>query len=59
MLNEHIKRTKTKTGLDVTTTISEGIYTTGRKAKKGFKKNMPIKFDDYLPKWNYVAEACF
>jgi len=27
----------------------------GRKYADGFKENMKIQFDEYLPSWNYVA----
>ena len=57
MLRDHIARTKTKTGLEVSVNISEKIYDTGRKVQKGFKENMPIEFDNYLPRWNYVART--
>ena len=55
MLEKHIKRTKTKTGLKVEVAISKKTYNSGRKVQDGFKENMPIEFDAYLPKWNYVA----
>lgn len=50
-----IEKTKTKTGLKVTVEIIDTIYETGRKASKGFKENMRIRFDEYLPRWNYIA----
>jgi len=56
MLGKHIKRTKTKTGLKVDVVISRKTYNSGRKVQDGFKKDMPIEFDEYLPKWNYVAK---
>ena len=56
MLKKQIKRTKTKTGLKVEVAISKKIYKSGRKVQKGFKENMPIEFDEYLSKWNYVAK---
>lgn len=56
-LGEHINRTKTKTGLSVEVNISKKTYTLKRKVQDGFKENMPIEFDDYLPKWNYVARC--
>ena len=30
-------------------------YETGRKYAEGFKENMKILFDKFLPKWNYRA----
>ena len=50
-----IEKTKTKTGLKVTVEIIDTIYETGRKASEGFKENMRIRFDEYLPRWNYIA----
>lgn len=56
MLGDQIKRTKTKTGLKVKVNISKKTYNSGRKVQDGFKEDMPIEFDEYLPKWNYVAK---
>lgn len=55
VLRDQMARAKTKTGLSVVTTIIDAVYETGRKASKAFLDNMPILFDDQLPKWNYVA----
>lgn len=52
---QFIEQTKTSTGLRVTVSILEGVYATGRKYAQGFKENMQLVFDDYLPKWNYRA----
>ena len=52
---QFIERAKTTTGLRVTVSILEKVYKTGRKYLAGFKKNMKILFDEYLPKWNYRA----
>lgn len=54
---EYIKRTKTRTGLRVIVKKNEKIYDTGRKYKKGYKQNMNISFDQYLPHWNYTAKT--
>ncbi len=35
--------------------LLDKVYATGRKYAKDFKNNMTIKFDDFLPKWNYTA----
>ena len=48
-----MEKTSTRTGLAVTVRVIEQIYETGRKAAEKFKRNMPILFDDLLPKWNY------
>jgi len=52
-----INRAKTKTGLHVIVKKNDKIYETGRKYKKGYKNNMNIVFDKYLPKWNYTAKT--
>jgi len=54
---QSISRTKTKTGLRVIVNKNEKTYQTGRKYKKGYKQNMKIVFDEFLPKWNYTAKA--
>ena len=50
-----IENTKTKTGLKVIVEVIDTIYKTGRKVSKDFKENMEIKFDEYLPQWNYTS----
>ena len=50
-----IERAHTMTGLRGTVRILDTGYQTGRKYAADFKQNMPIVFDDYLPKWNYRA----
>ena len=50
-----IARTTTTKGLTVVVNIIEKVYQTGRQAAKEFKQNLPIVFDDFLPKWNYRA----
>lgn len=47
--------TSTKTGLQVVASVLDAVYDTGRKATDEFMTQMPILFDDYLPRWNYVA----
>jgi hypothetical protein len=42
-------------GLSVTVDIIDKLYQTGRQVVDGFKQNMKIVFDDYLPQWNYTA----
>ena len=36
--------------------VLDKVFETGRKHAVNFK--MRIKFDDFLPKWNYVAVPC-
>jgi hypothetical protein len=45
----------TKTGLKVFTAVLDTTFATKRKVAAGFKESMTIKFDDYLPQWNYTA----
>jgi len=52
---QFIERAHTATGLRVTVRLLDTVYHTGRKYAADFKHNMPIVFDDYLPKWNYRA----
>ncbi len=49
------KRAKTKNGLETCVNIVDKIYETGKKASELFMENMPIIFDQFLPKWNYKA----
>ena len=54
---KRIQRTQTSTGLKIVVDINEKNYTVGRKYEVDYKENMKIKFDGFLPKWNYVAMA--
>lgn len=49
------EKTSTATGLGVVVEILDKVYETGRKYAEGFKENMKILFDKFLPKWNYRA----
>jgi hypothetical protein len=42
-------------GLKVTVDILTEVYMTGKKCAENFLENMRIIFDDYLPRWNYLA----
>jgi hypothetical protein len=55
LVNNLMKQTTTSKGLIVTSTILNKTFETGRKVAEGFKENMQIKFDDFLPLWNYRA----
>jgi hypothetical protein len=55
IVNELMSKTKTSAGLKVFTSVLDKIFETGRKTADGFKENMKIQFDEFLPKWNYVA----
>lgn len=48
-------KTCTASGLKVVVQILNRVYETGRKYAAGFKENMKILFDKFLPKWNYRA----
>jgi hypothetical protein len=50
-----IERTQTAAGLRVAVGEIDRVYETGRKYTEGFKQTMRIRFDDFLPKWNYRA----
>jgi hypothetical protein len=43
----------TKTGLEVSVSILNKIYATGRKVATHVKEQMRIVFDAKLPQWNY------
>ena len=55
LVKELMIKTKTTTGLKVKVEIIDKIYQTGRYVDDGFKENMKIIFDDFLPNWNYRA----
>ena len=55
LVNHFIAKTKTSTGLKVVTNILDKTFETGRKVADNFKQNMRIRFDEYLPQWNYTA----
>ena len=55
IVKELMASAKTKTGLKVFASILDKKFATKRKCVDGFKENMRIKFDDYLPQWNYRA----
>jgi hypothetical protein len=55
VVKELMARTKTKQGLQVTVNVMDKVYQTKRKATDSFKENMPILFDQVLPRWNYRA----
>jgi len=50
-----MRKASTKTGLRATVNVIRRVFETGRKATEDFKQNMPIIFDDILPRWNYLA----
>lgn len=54
-VRHYMSKTASSTGLEVAVLVLEKVYETGRKCAEGFKENMKIVFDDFLPKWNYRA----
>lgn len=55
LVREAMDNTKTSTGLKVFTSVVDQAFATGRTVADGFKENMKLKFDEFLPQWNYVA----
>jgi len=49
------ERTKTEQGLHVFVNLMTTLYKKGRKVCEHFKMNLPLIFDNILPKWNYRA----
>ena len=55
IVQEVMSKAKTSAGLKVFTSVPDQVFRTKRKVADGFRENMKIKFDEFLPKWNYVA----
>jgi len=55
LVKELMENTTTSKGLKAFAHIIDNVYHTGRKVVNGFKQNMAIAFDDFLPLWNYTA----
>lgn len=55
LVKELLEKAKTSKGLKVTVQIIDKVYETGRKVAQGFKENLRIAFDKFLPQWNYRA----
>lgn len=56
IVKELMAKATTQQGLQVLTTILDRTYEIGKKVSAGYKKNMKIVFDDFLPQWNYTAK---
>jgi len=56
---EAVLRTRTKTGLHVTTRVLDRLYDIGRKCSDTFRdiKDEFIRHDAVLGQWNYVVDA--
>jgi hypothetical protein len=52
-VKDAIAKTSTKTGLKVFVSVLDKTFQTGLKVADGFKENMKVNFDSYLPKLNY------
>lgn len=52
LVRDLISRTRTQTGLRVTTSILNQVFETGRKVAANFQKTCRILRDELLPKWN-------
>lgn len=50
-----MKRASTQTGLQTTVNIIRRSYEAGRVATTQMKEALKVKYDQLLPKWNYVA----
>lgn len=55
LVKELMEGTKTSKGLRTFVTIIDKVYETARKVSTEFRKEVPICFDEFLPKWNYQA----
>jgi hypothetical protein len=55
LVKELMEKTHTETGLKAFVHVIDKVYQTKRKVAEGFKENMRIVFDDFLPRWNYRA----
>jgi hypothetical protein len=51
----YMEKAGTATGLKVIVGFLDKVYETGRTYAEAFKKTMKIVFDEFLPKWNYMA----
>ena len=50
-----MQKTKTQQGLTVTVRVLDKLYEGGRTVSEAFKQNMPIVFENLLPRGNYWA----
>lgn len=55
IVRQSMGNAKTETGLKAVSAVLEKVYDTGKKVTSGFKQNMKIIFDKFLPQWNYCA----
>lgn len=50
-----MRKASTSTGLKTTVNVIRRVYDIGRQVTDDFKANLPLLFDNFLPKWNYIA----
>jgi hypothetical protein len=50
-----LRRVSTSRGLKVTYRMLDKVYELRRKVTRRFLDALPIRFDDFLPQWNYVV----
>jgi hypothetical protein len=50
-----MRKASTSTGLKTTVNVIRRVYEVGRQVADDFKANLPLLFDNILPKWNYVV----
>lgn len=55
IVKELMEKTSTTKGLKAVVQIVDKVYELKRKVANGFKDNMQIVFDEFLPQWNYTA----
>jgi hypothetical protein len=53
VVKDLMAKATTKTGLEVSVSILNKVYATGRKVAAHVKEQMRVVFDDTLPQWNY------
>jgi hypothetical protein len=59
LVKDLMTKATTQTGLEVTVSILDKVYATGRKVAATFKEQMRVIFDDTLPQWNYRVLPCY
>jgi hypothetical protein len=55
LVKQLMSKTKTETGLKAFVHIIDKVYERKRKVCDEFKENLPLIFDEFLPRWNYRA----
>ncbi len=55
LVKELMAQATTQTGLQVSVTILDKVYETGRKVSAQVKEQMRVIFDEALPQWNYTV----